>query len=300
MAAPTVPTLSSITTEGLRKAGFATPSATSLTRAQEEWMAEIKDDIFTRGKKLKVLQSTDVIITTEGLDTYSVPTDFSSDLSLSILDGASTGTAQDGAVGSITLASTDTVSEATLKQKKGILIYEGTGKNSYSQVTAYNSTTKIATVSPNFAVAPVAGDKYMFVDTVSPARQLPVFEYANSYMATNDAAGTPTKFYPIGDGDDGEYILYPKPYRASGVPWGLYLRYYVDLTRVDLAGTLMTTLYRRLRNVFVAGIAYKALANDDPTVAQAAAKYERLVSATVSAETYGTELSNLQVTLGGQ
>jgi hypothetical protein len=297
MAADAAPTLVSITTEGLKKGGYSSPSSAQLTRAQDEWMPEIKNDIFTLAKKLKVLQTIVVGITTEGVDRYALPSDFSSDLTLTLLDGLSTGIAQGGASGSITLAATETVSEATLKQKKGILVYEGTGKGSYSQVTAYNSTTKVATVSPNFNTAPVNLDKYMFVDTVTPVTPKPVWKL-DRMIQVNGGSGTPLYFYPIGDADNGEFVLYPKPYRSTSIPWGMQLRYYCDLMRLDLAGTLITTLYRRWRNIFTHGVYAKALQDkDDKRAEKAEVKYQRMLSTLITRETYGTDLSNLQCTL---
>ena len=295
MAADDNPTLVSLTTEGIQMGGYATAPSILLARAQTQWMLDIKNDIWTLAKKLKSLQKTTIGITTEGVDRYALPTDFSSDLSLSILDGLEVGIAQAGASGSITLAAADNISEAALKQEKGILVYEGTGKNSYSQVTGLSGD--IASVSPNFSTAPVADDKYMHVDTVTPAKLAAIWNLDRLVRQTG-GTGKPCIFYPIGDEDNGEFVVYPKPYRTSGVPFGMQLRYYCDLMRLDISGTLMATLYRRWRGIFIAGIYYKTLKNEDDERQDKAEKsYRRSLIDLISRETYGTDLSGLQVTV---
>jgi hypothetical protein len=107
--------------------------------------------------------------------------------------------------------------------------------------------------------------------------------------------GKPSFFYPKGDADNGEFVLYPKPYRVSGIPYGMQLRYYCDLMRLDLAGTLMATLYRRWRNIFVQGVYIKALQDDDDDrFEKEERRYKMLLTNLISQETYGMDLSSLQ------
>jgi hypothetical protein len=289
MAAPSSPTLVSITTEGLNRAGYDTFSSAFFTRAKG-WSEEVKNDIWRESKRLRLklqpLQITKVSITTEGVNRYALPTDFDRDLTLAIYDGADTGTAQAGASGTITLAADEDITEANLKQKIGILIYAGTGKNSFSQVTAYNTTTKVATVSPNFNTSPANGDSYMFVDTIYPVDDDSIVDYDKSRF-TSSSVGRPDTLYPLGDNDNGEFIVDPKPYRSSGVPWGMRLRYYTNLMEIDLSSTLMSTLYQRWRNLFVTGVKYRALEeNDDARAKGAEAEYTAKLISTIEADSY--------------
>ncbi len=96
MAAPTAPTLTIITTEGIKKAGYANVLTSLLTRSQDEWMEEIKNDIWTLAKKIKSLYTTSFAVTTNGVEKYSYPTDYSSELALVLMTGNTTGTAQAG------------------------------------------------------------------------------------------------------------------------------------------------------------------------------------------------------------
>jgi len=292
MAAPTAPTLVSITTEAVKKAGFSNPNSVLLTRAQDEWMAEIDSDIWTKAKKLKSLQTTGILTTTNGLNRYALPSDYSSDLDMALLHGSISGTAQGGAVGSITLEATSTLDSAFLIGRE-IVIISGTGLNSMSQITAYDSATKIATVTPDFATAPANGDTYMLVSLSQVLKQtdLSVLD-RESFSAVK---GRPMTFSPMGDSDTGEFILYPTPYNITAV-YVLRLRYYANLMNLDLAGTLKATLYSRWRGVYTAGVYYLALlGRDDSRADQAFKVYQFKLTELMSRETYGMDLNNLQM-----
>ncbi len=73
-----------------------------------------------------------------------------------------TGTAQSGASGSITLqVSATTVTDAF--KRSFIYIISGTGSGQSREITAYNGTTKVATVSPNWSVNPDNTSVYRIV-----------------------------------------------------------------------------------------------------------------------------------------
>mgnify|MGYP001567929094 CR=1 FL=1 len=295
MASPTAPTLTLIVTEALKKAyGGTTPSAALITRASDEWMEEVKNDIWNLARKLEMLHTTAVLITTNGRNRYSLPTDFSSDLSATILDGDTTGIAQNGSASSLTLAASDTASERETIGKE-FLIIAGTGKGSCSQATAFDTTTKVVNVQPSFTTTPATGDEYMRVTSYKRLKQYPVNDYDS--ITNQTSSGVPLYFFPIGDSDYKEIILYPVPYRDSEKPWGLKLRYYANLMTLDLSSTLMATLYRRWRNVFEEGVFAKALRDLDDNRQMAALKiYENSLKTLIFKETYGSDLSNLRMT----
>lgn len=73
-----------------------------------------------------------------------------------------TGTAQNGASGSITLqVSATTVTDAF--KRSYIYIISGTGAGQSREITAYNGTTKVATVTPNWGVNPDNTSVYRIV-----------------------------------------------------------------------------------------------------------------------------------------
>jgi len=294
MAAPTAPTLTTITTEGLKKAGYSTVSsgmgATLLTRAQGEWMEEIKNDIWMVAKKLISLQTTDIVIVNEGQSKYSLPSDFSSFLGdeVILLDGSITGTAQAGAVGSITLAATSTMSESWMLGKD-ILVTAGAGAGEISQCTAYNTSTMVATITPDFGTAPDNTSAYMVIDINYPLKIAAVWDmYGENYPMDKHR---PITFHPIGDEDYGEFLLF----QAPDDTYGLKIPYYANLMTLDLAGTLMATLYQRWRNVFTMGVTAKCFeADDDDRANDTLLKYNAAVQLLTMRETYGYDLSSLQ------
>ncbi|MCR4286879.1 MAG: hypothetical protein NUW09_02570 [Deltaproteobacteria bacterium] len=293
MAAPTAPDLTSITTEGLKRSGITVPSSADLSRAQTYWMREIKNDIAVRIKNAKFLHTTAYGVTAIGQSRYAVPTDFYSDLTLTLLYGSNTGIATGGAVGSITLAANEDVTEGFMLGKQ-VLVTSGTGKNSFSQCTAYNPTTKADTVTPNFAVAPASGSGYMVIDTYYQLKQKPIWELDELNFPTD--SGRSEVFMPIGDVDDGEFVLYPAPDKV----YGMQMRYYADIMEVDLASTLMGTLYKKWESLWVQGIFVKALAGkNDKRYIEESRKYEYMLNGLAADARYGNELNNLQMRITG-
>lgn len=295
MAAPTLPTASSIAAEALKKAGYNSGSsqyATLLTRAQDEWMEEIKNEVWNYAKKIKFLQTSAVVITTKGLSKYSYPSDYSSQVGqMKLLDGSNTGACQAGSTTtSFILAATESVAEEFIIGKE-ILITSGTAEGEIGQCTAYSTSTKTATVS-SVNTAPVAADGYMIVDTYYPLTEAPVWEYDKESFPTNVVR--PNWYYPLGDADDGEFLLMETPDKTYGV----FIRYYADLMELDLTGTLMGTLYKRWRMVFVQGILARALKNRyDNNAGAEMQEYNAMVKGLGMREQYGMDISKMQISV---
>src|SRR3972149_8273723 len=287
MAAPTAPTLVSLTTEGLKKGGYASPTSIQLTQAQDEWMNEIKNDILvlSGGRKLTSLYTTSMSVTVNGKERYARPTDFFSEMTIDILDGMTRGTATAGEVGSVTLAK----DEGDIVGKY-VIITAGTGVGRMSQITAFNTSTFVATVSPDFNTAPANGSSYMIIDNIYPLQSRPAWD-----IGFNPARGLPQIFYPIGDNNYGEFVLYPTPYNSDGHIFGMRMKYYTNLMTLDLAGTLMATLYQRWRNIWIQGVFAKTLQmDDDNRQKQEIDNYYAMIKAMIARETYGMDISNLQ------
>lgn len=287
MPVPSNPTLEELVREGLKKGGEDSPDSDLLTRAEDTWIEEIKNDIWELGKKPKTLHITSYGVFQKGQSRYSNPSDFSSDLSLTILDGNVRGTAQSGSVSSITLASDDPSSSGSIVGK-GIIILANTAQGSYSQVTSYDESTKVATVVPNFNTAPASGSTYMIVDQEYPVEQRPVFEYDRKQ--NQPILGIADRFYPIGDEDYGEFILNKAPDKI----YGARLRYYANLMKIDTSSDLMSTIYHRWRTIFVEGIRFKKIDDEDDDRAEGAEnRYRVKMRSIIDRETYGMDISNI-------
>ena len=93
---PPNPLLSQIVLEGINQAGEMNPSAALLARATNNWIEEIKNDIWNLGKKPKLLHVTAYTTIPVGQSRYAYPSDYSSDLSLNILTGSDLNSCQGG------------------------------------------------------------------------------------------------------------------------------------------------------------------------------------------------------------
>lgn len=287
MAAPTAPTLTTLVTEGLKKAGYPSPTTQpGLTRAQDEFMEEIKNDIWMLGKRLKSLQTSNIVILAEGTSIYSFPTNYSSPLSARLLDSDDYDrddpkVAQASAASTITLDADEDITEEDILGKE-IVIMAGTGVGQIVQVTAYDTTTLVATVTPAWTTQPVEGDAYMIVQVYTRMRLDHIANMDDYQYPT--VQSVPDTLYTIGDENFyGKFLVTPAPDEA----YALHLRYYADLVTLDLASTLLSTLYQRWRNLWIQGVKAKQLDSDDDARARdEMAKYYTMLRDTVSQETY--------------
>ena len=289
MAAPSNPTLAQIVSEGLAKGGELSPSS-SLTAEANTWMEEIKNDIWKRVKGLKFLQTTSYGIFRRGQSRYSNPTDFASDLSLTLLDGSISGTAQGGAPDNIILGAADQSTEDQLIGKL-IVVTSGTGLASASQIVGFDSTTKQADVVPNFTTAPASGSTYLVID-----REIDLDEQhvKKSDEQSQIGLGEPKYFYPQGDEDFGEFTLDCPPQKQ----YAARLRYYANIMKLDLDSTLMSTLYLNFRNLWLRGLEWRLWKkNNDDRVEQGKRDYEEELNLLQFGDAYGVDLHNMQQTV---
>jgi hypothetical protein len=255
MTSPADPTAMTIVTEGLTHAlSGQTPTPGDIVRAKD-WLEEVKNDIVRKEKRLKSLYFTSADILTEGISLYSNPSDYGSDLTFTLMKGETTGTAQAGAAGSLTLESDEDITEANILGKE-LLVTGGTGENSISQVSAYDTSTLIASVTPDFVVTP-GTDPYMVVDTYKELNDKAIRLLDQEINPT--IPGEPVDVYMSTDNSVDKFTVRPVP----DATFGLKLRYYVNLMTLDLDSTLMSRLYRKWRNVFTQGVYAKKLAELD-------------------------------------
>jgi len=280
------PLLSAIVLEGINQAGEMNPSAALITRATNNWIEEIKNDIWNLGKKPKLLHVTAYTTIPVGQSRYAYPSDYSSDLSLSILTGSNVNSCQGGSNNTLILNANDT-SGANILGKE-VLMMSGGSQGSYSQIVAYDGTTKIASMVPDFNTSPTLGDTYMIIDQEYPVQTRPIFDWETRLKVI--APGLPQYLYPVGDDQAGYFVLNCPP----NVTYGARLRYYADISQVDSNSTLMSVIYRKWRNMFIQGIKWKKLADeDDDNEDKAKAQYMSALRVLIYREAYGMDISNL-------
>jgi len=291
MAAPTKPTVTSITQEGMRRAKFSEAKITSYaSRAEGKWIREIKNAIYLRNRRWEALQKKAILITAKGQTTYNNPSDFSEFHVMELLSGTVTGTAQSGSVSNIVLAATHTLDVVG----KEILMTTGTAKGSIARAITYNSSTKSADVAPQFNTAVATGDSYLVVEKKVPLVQ---GSRANKFTIQSiQSMNEPRYYYPVGDKDYRQFELDPVPDKST---YGIRNIYFANIMTLDTTSALLEQAFERWEELFTQGIFYKALWDRQ---ARTDAKREedefnRQLSVIVANEAWGHNDSNLQITI---
>lgn len=297
MSVYTQPSIDSLTIEGLSLGGHPNVTAGSALQLRSElWVQEMWNDIHQKlnGKRLQPLMVTSYGVTTKGVSRYALPPDFNKILGVTLFSSNITGTSQAVTTSTITLAANATSSENDLLGKQ-ILITSGNYSGNCSQVSAYDTSTKVATVTPNFSDSGITGTpNYMVLQTKYPLNEFLITEKDN--YVTSDYLGVPNAFMILGqaNGDvdeTGEFEVHPVPDDTYGVQ----IRYYANLNMTDLSSNVIGTLCRKWGNLIIQKVLYKVL-KDDRNYSESArqeAVYQNLLRDVISIEAYGFDMSNL-------
>lgn len=252
MALPDNPTSLSLIAEGMRRALGRTATSGEQARALDEWVEEIKNEVWFTSTTHELLELTKFQVITEGTQRYAVPSDYESLHSLIVLDGSPRDTARAGANNTITLASVDSEGSAGRIGKEIILI-SGTGSGQRRTITGYNTDTKVATVDSNWVTNPDSATGYVIV-----------FEYANIDIEDQHSfnkyiqrtyRGRPEHAGVFGN----EIYLRPVPEKS----YGLLTNYWVNIQQLDKNSSAYTIMLRKWRALFVEGIYIKTLQDED-------------------------------------
>jgi len=292
MAVPSYPTVGSLVAEGLAQAKISYPTAAQTTRYQTEVMEQLKNELWQSVKQMKPLMTFSYMVLVPGQSRYSCPYDFSSDMTMVVETGLTTGIAVSAT--SNTLVVPKSVGPLTLSQTLGkdLAIISGTGSASVSQVIGVvnnaNGTTTL-TVYPNFQTTPDSTSGFMLVDAQWPVEADHIANYDKYRTAGVDR---PRKFFAMGDEDYDEFIFDVAP--DNNYPYVIRMRYYVNIMTLDLSSTLMSTLYLKFREYWIKGIKAQALADNDDTQAAMAMQERNIkLQSLIISQQYGTDLHAL-------
>jgi hypothetical protein len=292
MAIPTQPTKTTISTEALRRFyNGATPPATEVTRAEDYGLEKVKRDIMLIGKKWRPLETLAWDITKEGVSKYTLPSDYEAIKSVTLLDGDHTGLLT-GVDNVTTLAYTLAADEdITEEQAVGsyLLITSGTGVKQAVQIDDYSTTTKVVTGAEAFATAPVVGDGYMVVNWQRDLDIQPMVRREGITYATK--TGKPTTCFISADSTYGHIEMY----ECADDVYGLRIRYFADLLRLDITGTLYSTLLRRWAGVFEQGVYVWKLGEDDDRYKTEWGVYDSMLRKLAAADLEDYYNPNLQI-----
>jgi hypothetical protein len=272
MSVPSNPTISQIVTEALKRGGRPNPSATEISDTTTHQLREVKADIVQFAPRHRLLKTHASSITTIGKTRYALPDDVDEMESVVLLDGPDswTGTAQDGATTSITLAA-DFSEDSNTIIGKYIILTGGTGANQYRQATGYDNSTKVLTPDSNWTTAPSTDTTYKLIND-----HRVLYDQDKhtdwDHIRTPCAQGIPTKMAIVADEMWTDY--------APDKVYGLIATYWIDLDRLDETGTVFTKLLREWRSIWIQGVAtYVMQRFDDERFSQNYQVYQNMLTA---------------------
>jgi len=257
MAVMIAPSGLTLIQEGMKRALGRAASSGEQARALDQWLPEIKNDIWLEdGSNNQLLEAETILLLTEGTHIYSLASDFNSPKSLSILDGDVRETAQSGTSTTITLVSTDS-SESAGRVGKEIVLISGTGSGQKRQITGFNTTTKAATVDSAWTVTPDATTGYILINEYHPFHIINAGEFAEITDRTDRDRPSSGMLW-----NDKLYVQ-----KVPDKTYVLWYQYWVNILNVDIADTNTThqAIMSNWRSLFVEGIYAKTLANEDDT-----------------------------------
>ncbi len=268
MSIPTQPTTTLISTEALKRfLNGGTPLTADITRSETYGFEKVKRDIMNLGRKWRPIIATGYDILAQAISHYSNPSDFECPYTLSLMRGDHTGTLSAvGGAGSVSLAVDEDITAANARGR-WLLITSGTGIDQAQQISAYNATSKIATMAESYSTTPVTGDGYMVVSEIKDLR----YKHPKLYDRYDHpgSPGTPTIYTSLKNSSTGQFAVYPVP---DGT-YGIRHRYYADLMRLDTSSTLYNTILRRWAAVLEQGVFVWKLSEDDDRYSQEAQAY---------------------------
>lgn len=234
MAVPTVPTVTSILTEAFRRCGVPSPTTAQLTRAEDEWFEEVKQEIGAE-KRWHNYEETMVLIPQAYAQVYAIPSPLDRILSMSFFSGT-TGTASAGGNTSITLSSAGT---DVLGRK--IFLTGGTGAGQCNRILSLAGL--VATVAATWSTNPDSSTTYMIADNERPVMG-PVIGLPRTGLGASQQV---TKWEQF----EHQVILYPV---LDASTYALELRGTVDISLVDRTDARLTRVLRELRPALLAGV----------------------------------------------
>jgi hypothetical protein len=293
MAIPSVPTALSLVTEGLYQARIFNPNASQIARYQGEVMEQLKNELWQELKQSKPLMTFSYTTLVAGQSRYSCPADFSSDMTMVILTGLVSGTAVGGTSNALVVPVTLGVLDIDQTLGKDLCITGGDAANSVSQVidvVPNNDGTTTLTVYPNFQAIPDSSSTFMLVDNQYPVE---ADHIANYDRFRSSGLDRPRKFYSMGDEDYDEFIFDCPPDKNN--TYVVRMRYTVNIMTLDLASTLMSTLYQKFREYWIRGIKYQALSdNMDDEAPQSEMERKSKLQALIMSQQYGTDIRTMR------
>jgi hypothetical protein len=263
MAIPSDPTVSTIITDALKHAGIYNPTTAQVTEMMSGGFQTIKSELWATTTRDRLIETSVMVLLPIGSGQVDTPADFDHETILDVYSCAANMafTATAGAASSVTAATTFS---ADISSIRGLYLFltSGTGLGQYRQITGYDDTTKIVTVTPAWTVTPAAATT-AFIGHLK--RRLVMDDpdgWSSSIQYPNQ--GFPTRYRLRGvsplNTDTPAIELMPVPETAN---YALVLTYGPNLTRLDEAGTLFVKHLRERRTIWIQGLITQAMRRYD-------------------------------------
>lgn len=297
MAVDATPSDTDLVTEAYDKFGITSPSSTQIARAIQFGLGQVKDKIMAHSIRWQPLAKTDYPVLQANIPYIAMPTDFSADMKVSIVDGfhRSTLAAYNSATPSVTLNSSDNP-VAVEVQGKLIFIVGGTGVAQARTCTLYDASTRIATLDSAYTTPVDTTSQYLVESIRIPlGAPKPGWDYDELIYPTT--VMRPWASYLIPDDNQGKLQFYPVPDKLYGV----IRRYYSNLRRIDTSTVPYTKVQMDWRDLFIQGV-FMWICNDqdDSRRDSSISDFAALVKIQGGKDIAGYNSQNLQRTLEGE
>jgi hypothetical protein len=255
-------TANKMVAESLKQAGLTNPSGELLNRVRDEWLKRIVQDVLDRSQVddrgyLESLHVRTVAIGEVNRARYKLPSDYDQELTVDLLDATTTGLSQSGSASSVTLASSEDITQVDA-EGRFLLMRAGESKGQYRQIMTYNTTTKVAVLdaSWNNGKIPAAGDTYAVID--------------KSYRVNREVPERMlNQTSPRRPGRPCEFSVYERELifdRPLDKKYGISLWYYSNPIGLPLSDDTWGRILIQWMNVFTLGIKYRALQEADDEI----------------------------------
>ena len=258
MALPIAPTIATVLTEAYTRGGIPTPTTAQLTRAEDEWLQEVLQDLSTL-KGWNPGEDTQVVLATQFVQSYSIPSPLYRMLEIRWFQPGLTGTASAGAAGTITLATGLNVGDV---EGHKIFTTGGTGSGQVRRATDYNSGTGVATITPNWTTTPDGTTTYMV-----PFAEWELVRQKGLFRGGTNQATDAKHFEEF----EHEFLIDPIPDTTTRV---MEVRGFVDLMLVDETDARWTRVLREWREPIIKGLMMRMFEDHDDDNRE---KYEELL-----------------------
>jgi len=291
MSVPTQPTPTTIATAAFQLYARRAPTSAEITRVSDDLMEQVKSDIMDRAVNWSFLRKIAYQPLTQYVSTYQAPADYKKLLSVRLMKGTRTGTAQTATSTTITLAASDNGGAETAG--KWIVILSATaGSNQALQCKTFNTSTKQAVMETSWTTTPTGTIVYLVVDSFKPLTLLTNYDRNNVVHPSRQAE--PDTVFHLEDTTEGDLVLDTSPDLTTYV---LEETYYADLLKMDTdtsANPLYARVLRLLNGLFIQGV-YTYLCQQDSRYAIQIQKYEAKLAKTESMYLYPNNESGFHV-----